>query len=575
MYYMRIIMMAIGVFFASGIADINQNTQVVVSVAYADGATVVADDAPLEIKQILTIEPALSFTFSGITKEAVVNDMLDRLRNLGIRGTFFITENEAKRQPDLVRRIIAEGHEVGIGFALRANETPAMTKTNLVRTAALLKSNYGLDIRLTKQVSGPVTEATKQVTVDLGYELIGQTINIVQSKHKDFAVADEIVDDIFKKWNTSLKRGQILHYRLDFYTNPHVVCDLLERIKERKVDNIAYATIFDNPATNLRNDSQYVIKPVGEVFYNKTYTYQLPIKTENIPPELRTDAPRVEYTNKTLMREISKRYIGHPDVTPEDRMLGFSKRDARRIDFNGYVQTNENVIFLTFDDWGTDASINKILYVLRKHKVHGNFYIITRNVFENANLLRAIAVEGHEIGSHSEYHMPMAKRDPATQKQVKTFSKEEYLIDYDMSYKKLLYVVGDVVVDGRPVLGRTFRPPTMAVSKEGMEALFDTGFAHIVGGAVSSYDYKAQTVEELMGYITSGIFTPSGQLKKGAIVVLHMSENAVHTAQTLDILLTANEKKKKDDPSKFVLGRISDYIDENYNQVRLARKFAR
>jgi polysaccharide deacetylase family protein (PEP-CTERM system associated) len=38
---------------------------------------------------------------------------LDFLRRHGARGTFFVTGQVARAQPDLVRRILAEGHEIG------------------------------------------------------------------------------------------------------------------------------------------------------------------------------------------------------------------------------------------------------------------------------------------------------------------------------------------------------------------------------------------------------------------------------------------------------------------------------
>ena len=48
-----------------------------------------------------------------------------------------------------------------------------------------------------------------------------------------------------------------------------------------------------------------------------------------------------------------------------------------QMDRTGIVKdVRDNTIFLTFDDWGTDASINHLLYVLRKHHAKGTFFII-------------------------------------------------------------------------------------------------------------------------------------------------------------------------------------------------------
>ncbi|MDZ7673459.1 MAG: polysaccharide deacetylase family protein [Acidimicrobiales bacterium] len=43
-----------------------------------------------------------------------VDDILDRLAELGVRGTFFVVGNLAETDPDLIRRIADAGHEVGL-----------------------------------------------------------------------------------------------------------------------------------------------------------------------------------------------------------------------------------------------------------------------------------------------------------------------------------------------------------------------------------------------------------------------------------------------------------------------------
>ncbi|MBP2644036.1 MAG: polysaccharide deacetylase, partial [Firmicutes bacterium] len=268
-----------------------------------------------------------------------------------------------------------------------------------------------------------------------------------------------------------------------------------------------------------------------------------------------------------FLATVYQHYIGQNSVNFEDRMIGFSKMDERRLDKTGFVHTEDNVIFLTFDDWGSDAAINKLLYVLRKHNVPGTFFILTNNVLYNPNLLRAIAVDGHEIGSHSDKHKPMAVMDPKTHKYVKTQEKEEYIKDLTISYQKLRDVTGDVTVNGKPALTRFFRSPTLAISKMGMEALLDTGYDYIISGSKSTNDYKATDVTQLVETIKEGIFTQYGEVKKGAILVMHMGDGVLYTPTALDILLTANEAKPDADPSKFKVGRLSDYLFDGYSQI--------
>ena len=268
-----------------------------------------------------------------------------------------------------------------------------------------------------------------------------------------------------------------------------------------------------------------------------------------------------------FLAEASKRYIGNPDVTYEDRMIGFSKMETRRLDKSGLIHTNDNVIFITFDDWGMDASVNKLLYVLRKHHVPATFFVITNNVLNNPNLLRTIAMEGHNIGSHSDKHKPMAVRDPNTGRQAGTQSREEYVKDLAIALQKLRSVVGDVRINDKTALTRFFRPPQMAVSKMGLESLFETGYEYIIDGSCSTEDYQASSVQQLLTKIKAGIYTENGEVRKGAIVTMHMTNTAKWTPIALDILLTANEAKPDSDPSKFKVGRLCDFLIDGYSEI--------
>ena len=525
------------------------------------------DNDAKEIKMISTTEPAVAYTFGGLANGAVVNDVLGRLNNMGIKATFFVAEVEMKKYPETLRRIIENGHEIGIAIKPKEGETFDEIQQTILRDRKKLQEQFGVDTNLIKQPWGAVSDTTKEAVSSLGCKLIGQSINVVQNKHKEYTSADQVMAEIFGKSVFSLTRGQILYFKMDYYSNERLIGELMETIKQRKVDNIAYTTFYDNPANNPANDSQYAIKPVGEILNNPKFIYQYPVDLKNIPPRLRNDGHGLMIDSHNFLEEISKRYIGNSDVNDNNNILGFSKMDTRHLDKSGLVHTEDNVIFLTFDDWGTDAAVNKVLYVLRKHNVPATFFILTHNVLNNPNLLRAMAMQGHNIGGHSDKHKPMAIRDPKTGKQVKTQDKAEYTQELAISYRKLQDVTGDVTLNGKTALTRFFRPPTLAISKMGIETVFETGYEYIVSGSCNTNDYKTKNVPQLVKIIEDGVYTKNGEVKKGAILVLHMLDSAVYTPTALDILLTANEAKADSDPSKFKVGRLSDYLIDGYSQI--------
>ncbi len=107
----------------------------------------------------------------------------------------------------------------------------------------------------------------------------------------------------------------------------------------------------------------------------------------------------------------------------------------------------------------------------------------------------------------------------------------------------------------------------LAISKMGIEVLFESGYEFIVSGSCNANDYKAKNVPQLEKIIEDGVYTKNGEVKKGAILVLHMLDSAAYTPTALDILLTANEAKADSDPSKFKVGRLSDYLTDDYSQI--------
>ena len=521
-----------------------------------------------EIRTIYTTEPALAYSFSGLANEEAVRDVLNRLNNIGSKATFFISETEMKKNSKLVRQIIASGHEIGLAIRPKPGETAAETGKVIHSGLQLLQTVYGVKTNLVKQPLGAISETTFQAVSDAGCIMIGQTVTVVQSKHKEYMRAEQVAAEIFPKSIRSYGKGQIVHFRMDYYTNSRLIGEMVEYIKKKRIDNIAYATFIDNPEINPSNDSAYKLKPVGTILSNNKFTYQYPVDRKNMPSPVLKDGPQVNVDKSSLVRACSHRYIGNKAVNDEDRMLDFSRMETRRLDKSGLIHTDDKVVFLTFDDWGSDAALNKLLYVLRKHNVPGTFFIITRGVQNNANLLRTIALEGHEIGNHSENHRPMAAVNPQTEKLVPlNGSKEEYLQELKQSYNKLRDIVGDVTVNGKYPLTRLFRPPQLAISKKGLEAVFEAGFEFVVNGSYSTNDYSATDVAELMTRIKTGIYSKTGALNKGAVLVMHMSDTAPLTPIALDLLLTANAAKADTDPSKFFVGRLGEYLHGEYSQA--------
>lgn len=524
--------------------------------------------APKE-RFLTTTAQKVVLTFGGLTRKESVEDMLDHLDRMGVKATFFVTELELRKHTDTVREIAARGHELGLGLRTGTDGDFYETCAQIERLQKNMQRLLGVRPVIARQVFGTESPTVNEAASAMGIELLGQTVNMVQTKDKEAKKVEDISDHLFGKFILAMGRGQIIYGRLDFLDNPTLTGDLLEWIKKNKVDSATYATLLDSPEANAENDSAYSMGAVREVIGDEAHRWTYPVPEEKMLRSLRGEKKRKPGTDRLFRHEFSARYIGAPTVTETDRIRGFSEAEMEQMDHTGIVKdVRDNTIFLTFDDWGTDASINHLLYVLRKHHAKGTFFIITWNVKNNPNLLRAIAADGHDIASHTNRHRPMVWQTSNYGGNMTPMTEEEYAEDVRLSYEELEKTVGDVVVDGKPVLTHYFRPPTLAISKSGVRSIMDAGFSYIVSGYESTDDYAIPSLQAMIGAISHGIYDEKGNVRKGSILIMHMTDKAKYTAEALDYILTVNDARDDNDPKKFKTGRLSDHLKEGYDQSR-------
>ena len=524
--------------------------------------------APKE-RFLTTTAQKVVLTFGGLTRKESVEDILDHLDRMGVKATFFVTELELRKYTDTVREIAARGHELGLGLRTGTDGDFYETCAQIERLQKNMQRLLGVRPVIARQVFGTEIPTVNEAASAMGIELLGQTVNMVQTKDKEAKKVEDISDHLFGKFILAMGRGQIIYGRLDFLEDPKLTGDLLDWIKKNKVDSAAYATLLDSPKTNAENDSAYRMGAVREVLGDELHRWTYPVPEEKVLLSLRREKRRKSGTDRLFRHEFSMRYIGSPKVTETDRIRGFSEAEREQMDHTGIVKdVRDNTVFLTFDDWGTDVSLNHLLYVLRKHHAKGTFFIITWNVKNNPNLLRAIAEDGHDIASHTNRHRSMVWQTSNYGGNMTPMTEEEYAEDVKLSYEELKKTVGDVMVDGKPALTHYLRPPTLAISKSGIRSIMDAGFSYIVSGYESTGDYATPSLQAMIGAISHGIYDEKGNVRKGSILIMHMTDNAAYTAEALDYILTVNEARDDNDPKKFKTGRLSDHLKEGYDQSR-------
>lgn len=493
------------------------------------------------INTVYTTEQALSFTFYGVSNTAVTDDVLDKLDSLNAKATFFVSEKDIKNNAAEIKKIADRGHEIGICLVSPEGSDYYSVCSSILNIQEQIKklcnktpvyARYAYYVNMTDQMLEAVSST--------GCKVVWQNLALATSKLGVDATLEDVIKYAFNSGNIVVKRGYIIYIRMDYYTDQSLVGNLLLNIASDRIESITYHDGITD------NGSSYTIKTLDSLLgSDKIYTY--PVSDNTILAGLK-DAISPGHLQSLNLQEqfeyMKGRYIGNPDANTTTTLPGFEPLQIAQLNKTGRF-TDDRVLFLTFDDWGSDKPISQLLYVLNKYKIKATFFVRTSFVQDNPNLLRAIAEAGHTVGCHTDQHLSFADSSSTDEFDISgaftSLTADEVSVrktDLMTSYQKLLSIIGDVKTEGVPSLSKILRPPTLAMSKEGMEAIFDMGFQYIVSGDYSTHDYEETDPYALADKIENGLLHKDGvrqSLYNGSIIVLHMSDDSMTPTQQADI----------------------------------------
>lgn len=503
------------------------------------------------VSQFFTTQKALSYTFRGLSNEESLDKVLERLDKMNAKGTFFVTKEEILKYPERINKILSKGHEIGNGgitigssilnksteeICREIYEVDKMLKDKGITTNSYMPG-YGY-------INPNIREALSVVTSIpslKGYEIFTYTKAPIISRYKGMS-AEDIVSSYFDiNSYVSLRKGEIIYFKLDsnLFEDNGTIANIIELLTKNYVKN-GYVSRYNEKL----NSYDLVQMPLG---------YSV-VTLNNLQNNIETSTQFGRYNiveNKTILKKRSNEdtlkmmktnYIGNPYVDLAD----FTSKEQLLLDKSGTVDTNgENVIFFTFDDWGGDPVVNKLLDVLNKHKVKATFFAIGRYTDingdisnANPNLLRTIALNGNDIGNHNYNHELLA------------VSRQEIEASLIKSYGAMEKIIGDL-----DSLRLYFRPPTLLLRREGLLSVFESGYKYCVNGNITTHDYERPSAQNIVDYIAEGLVK-----NRGNVVIMHMNDQTYYTAEAVDIFLTNNEKGLYGE--KYKIAKLSDYLEK-------------
>lgn len=171
--------------------------------------------------------------------------------------------------------------------------------------------------------------------------------------------------------------------------------------------------------------------------------------------------------------------------------------------YGGAVQrfsVDEKVVALTFDDGPNPPHTQALLAMLHRHQVKATFFLKGRNVEAFPQLVRTVALAGHEVGNHSYHHRVMFSFARSSMREE--LSRTNALIREQLGYE--------------PVL---FRPPFGAQGPGLRLALADLEMDSILASD-HGLDWEETNPQRIAGRVLS-------EIEPGAIILLHDGEGDV------------------------------------------------
>lgn len=177
-------------------------------------------------------EPVIYLTFDcGYEYNNNTAAILDILAEKNVKAVFFITGNYAKKNPELVRRMIDEGHVVG-SHSTNHPDMTTLTIDEMVSEITVVHDyvlqHYGYEMNLIRPPQGRFSQRSLAVTESLGYKSVLWSIAYV-----DYEVDDQPdPEDALKKMKKRAHNGAIYLLHAISDTNVAILGDLIDSLRD-------------------------------------------------------------------------------------------------------------------------------------------------------------------------------------------------------------------------------------------------------------------------------------------------------------------------------------------------------
>lgn len=141
---------------------------------------------------------AVSLTFDDAPDDRFTAQVLDVLKKYGVQATFFVVGNRAEKHPDVIQRMVKEGHIIANHSYDHPNALKISNKSfrnQILKTERILKNLTGKTIALYRPPYGNVNEEQINWLASQNYHMVNWNVDSLDWKGID---AEQVIANVFK-----------------------------------------------------------------------------------------------------------------------------------------------------------------------------------------------------------------------------------------------------------------------------------------------------------------------------------------------------------------------------------------
>ena len=175
--------------------------------------------------QVSTEEKAVALTFDDGPHPTYTAEILDILREYGIKATFFVIGENVERSKEVLKRCADEGHEIGnhtYSHASANNCTTRTLKEEIEKTDRIIFDLIGKKPALFRPPTGICNNRSVALSTELGFKTIVWNVDTRDWAHTS---TDKIIKNVLE----NVKSGSIILFH-DYIESPSPTPDALKVI---------------------------------------------------------------------------------------------------------------------------------------------------------------------------------------------------------------------------------------------------------------------------------------------------------------------------------------------------------